>query len=57
MHDDCLRCLLAGLRMADLEALREVYQLELQAAGDNAKEKIRIEEMYFPTLSPLLSPK
>ena len=32
--------------MADLEALREVYNLEVKAAGDSAKEKLRIEEAY-----------
>lgn len=41
----------AGERMskylADLENLKQVYQMELQAAGDNAKEKLRIEEAYL----------
>ena len=41
----------AGERMskylADLEGLKQVYQLEIQAAGDNAKEKLRIEEVYL----------
>ena len=41
----------AGERMskylADLEGLKQVYQLEIQAAGDNAKEKLRIEEAYL----------
>ena len=32
--------------MADLEALKQVYELEIQAAGDNAREKLRIEEAY-----------
>ena len=32
---------------ADLESLKEVYNLELKAAGDNAKEKLRIEEAYL----------
>ena len=32
--------------MADLEALRQVYQMEIAAAEDNAKEKLRIEEAY-----------
>ncbi len=32
--------------MADLEALREVYNLEVKAAGDSAEEKLRIEEAY-----------
>lgn len=32
--------------MADLEALREVYNLEVKAAGDSAQEKLRIEEAY-----------
>ena len=32
--------------MADLEALREVYKLEVKAAGDSAEEKLRIEEAY-----------
>lgn len=33
--------------MSDLEALKQVYQLEIQAAGNNAKEKLRIEETYL----------
>lgn len=33
--------------MYDLEALKEVYELEIQAAGNNAKEKLRIEETYL----------
>ncbi|MBQ9355904.1 MAG: phage tail tape measure protein, partial [Prevotella sp.] len=41
----------AGERMskylADLEGLKQVYQMEIQAAGDNAKEKLRIEEAYL----------
>ena len=41
----------AGERMnkylADLENLKQIYQMELQAAGDNAKEKLRIEEAYL----------
>ena len=32
--------------MTDLEALREVYNLEVKAAGDSAEEKLRIEEAY-----------
>lgn len=32
--------------MSDLDVLREVYNLEVQAAGENAKEKLRIEEDY-----------
>ncbi len=32
--------------MADLEALREVYNLEVKAAGNSAEEKLRIEEAY-----------
>jgi len=32
--------------MLDLEALKIVYDLEIQAADNNAKEKIRIEEDY-----------
>ncbi len=32
--------------MADLEGLREVYNLEVKAAGDSAQEKLRIEEAY-----------
>jgi len=32
--------------MADLKALREVYNLEVKAAGDSAQEKLRIEEAY-----------
>ena len=31
---------------ADLLGLKEVYDLEVMAAGDNAKEKLRIEEAY-----------
>ena len=33
--------------MSDLEALKEVYELEIQAAGNNAKEKLRIEETFL----------
>jgi hypothetical protein len=33
--------------MSDLEALKEVYELEMQAAGNNAKEKLRIEETFL----------
>jgi TP901 family phage tail tape measure protein len=33
--------------MADLEALKQVYKMEIQAAGDNAKEKLRIEEAFL----------
>ena len=33
--------------MSDLEALKQVYQLEIQSAGNNAKEKLRIEETYL----------
>ena len=32
--------------MTDLDALKQVYDLELKATGDNAKEKLRIEEGY-----------
>ena len=32
--------------MTDLDALKQVYDLELKATGDNAKEKLRIEEAY-----------
>jgi len=32
--------------MSDLDVLRQVYDLEVQAAGENAKEKLRIEEDY-----------
>jgi TP901 family phage tail tape measure protein len=32
--------------MTDLDALKQVYDLELKATGDNAKEKLRIEEDY-----------
>jgi len=32
--------------MTDLEALKVVYDLEIQAADNNAKEKLRIEEDY-----------
>ena len=35
-----------GKYMTDLDALRQVYDLELKATGDNAKEKLRIEEAY-----------
>lgn len=31
---------------ADLNALKEVYDIELKAAGNNAQEKLRIEEAY-----------
>jgi hypothetical protein len=33
--------------MSDLESLKEVYELEIKAAGNNAKEKLRIEEAYL----------
>ena len=33
--------------MADLEGLKELYDIEVKAAGDNAKEKLRIEEAYL----------
>lgn len=36
-----------GKYMSDLEGLKEVYQMEIKAAGDNAKEKLRIEETYL----------
>ena len=42
-----------GKYMSDLAALKEVYQLELQAAGDNAKEKLRIEEAYQEAMKAL----
>lgn len=32
--------------MADLEALKQVFDLEVKAAGDSAQEKLRIEEAY-----------
>ena len=32
--------------MTDLDALQQVYDLELKATGDNVKEKLRIEEDY-----------
>ena len=32
--------------MADLEALKQVYDLEVKAAGDSAQEKLSIEEAY-----------
>jgi len=35
-----------GKYMADLEGLKQVYEMEIQAAGDNAREKLRIEEAY-----------
>ena len=35
-----------ALYNADFAALQEVYAREIQAAGDNAKEKLRIEEAY-----------
>jgi len=35
-----------GKYYADLAALKEVYDLEVMAAEDNAKEKLRIEEAY-----------
>ncbi|MBR6263209.1 MAG: phage tail tape measure protein [Prevotella sp.] len=31
---------------ADLESLKELYEIEIKAAGDNAQEKLRIEEAY-----------
>lgn len=31
---------------ADLASLKEVYDLEIKAAGDSAEEKLRIEEVY-----------
>lgn len=31
---------------ADIQNLKEIYNLEIKAAGDNAKEKLRIEEAY-----------
>ena len=41
----------AGERMSkyltDLENLKQVYQMEIEAAGDNAQEKLRIEEAYL----------
>jgi len=36
-----------NMYMSDLEALKQVYALELQAAGSNANEKLRIEETYL----------
>lgn len=36
-----------GKYMADLENLKQVYQMEIQAAGNNAQEKLRIEEAYL----------
>ena len=33
--------------MTDLELLRQVYDLEIQAAEDNSKEKLRIEEDFL----------
>ena len=36
-----------GKYMADLENLKQVYQMEIDAAGDNAQEKLRIEEAYL----------
>ena len=32
--------------MGDLEGLKELYNIELKTAGDNAKEKLRIEEAF-----------
>lgn len=32
---------------ADLQGLKEVYQIEIKTAGNNAKEKLRIEEAYL----------
>ena len=32
--------------MSDLEYLKEIYNAEINAAGDNAKEKLRIEEAF-----------
>ena len=31
---------------ADLEALKQLYEMEINAAGDSAKEKLRIEKAY-----------
>lgn len=31
---------------ADIQSLKEIYDIEIKAAGDNAKEKLRIEEAY-----------
>lgn len=36
-----------SMYMSDLEALKQVYALELQAAGNNANEKLRIEEAFL----------
>ncbi len=33
--------------MADLEGLKELYSIEIKAAGDSAEEKLRIEEAYL----------
>lgn len=33
--------------LSDLEKLKEVYRMEVKAVGDNAKEKLRIEEAYL----------
>lgn len=35
-----------GKYMSDIEALKKVYQMEVEAAGDCAEEKLRIEEAY-----------
>ena len=32
--------------MTDLEGLKELYDIEIKAAGDNAREKLRIEEAF-----------
>ena len=39
--------------MADLEGLKELYGMEIKAAGDNAKEKLRIEEAFQKAIRAL----
>ena len=36
-----------NMYLSDLEGLKQVYELELEAAGNNANEKLRIEETYL----------
>ena len=39
--------------LSDLEGLKQVYELEIQAAGSNANEKLRIEEAYLKAQNAL----
>ena len=42
-----------SMYLSDLEGLKQVYELELEAAGNNANEKLRIEETYLKTQKAL----